>query len=601
MALDSFAPEVILRKRAGMRRSLLEQDNLTDVRIAVLSGSTANEVVDLLELLLLESGLRPAFFLSDYNRVFEQAVLDNRELREFKPSLVYVHTSAINVQAAPSVKLEGADFEASLQAEVARYQAIWDALQNEVGAVVIQNNFEPPAAHPLGNLDAWHLAGRAHFLNALNLEFARESRKRSKLLIQDLQSLAATVGLDAFLDPLRFHQYKILTTQRGSYAIARSLCAIIRGIFGMNRKCLVLDLDNTLWGGVIGDDGLEGIKLGRETPEAEAYTAFQEYCLELRNRGVLLAVCSKNDEANARLGLAHPDAVLKAEHFACIKANWEPKHTNIAEIAKELNLGPDSFVFVDDNPVERAIVSAQLPMVAVPDVGTNVLEFIPALERMRYFESPSLSKEDLERSAQYAENQQRAYEQARFSDYGEYLDSLAMTAEIAPFQPVYLERITQLTNKTNQFNLTTRRMTYAEIEHAASSPEYITLYGKLADKFGDNGLASVILGKCARLELHIELWLMSCRVLKREMEVAMLDTLTELARERGLNTLRGYYARTAKNGMVADHYEKLGFRRVSDSSDGDRSQWLLDVSGYQPRNRHIKIVSPTIVHPGVMA
>ena len=244
---------------------------------------------------------------------------------------------------------------------------------------------------------------------------------------------------------------------------------------------------------------------------------------------MLLAVCSKNNEEIARQGFAHPDSVLRLEHFASFKANWEPKHENLLAIAQELNLGVDSFVFVDDNPAERTIVQAQLPAVAVPDVGSEVSQFAAVIERGRYFEPISLSGEDLARAALYQTNAARSSAEAKFANYGEYLDSLEMTAEIERFRPVYMERIAQLTNKTNQFNLTTRRYTLAEMEAIARDPQYIGLYGRLADKFGDNGLISVVLGRREGSMLHLDLWLMSCRVLKRDMELAMLDALAERA------------------------------------------------------------------------
>jgi FkbH-like protein len=347
-----------------------------------------------------------------------------------------------------------------------------------------------------------------------------------------------------------------------------------------------------LWGGVIGDDGVERIKIGRETPVAEAFTAFQEYCLELRKRGVLLAVCSKNNEDVAKEGFTHPDSVLRLEHFSAFKANWLPKHENILSIAAELNLGVDSFVFVDDNPAERALVAAQLAMVAVPDVGSDVSKFTSVIQAAQYFEPFRISVEDLQRAEQYAANSERQALQSKFANYGEYLDSLNMTAEIDCFAREYLERIAQLTNKTNQFNLTTRRFTFAEIEAMASSSHHVTLYGRLSDEFGDNGLVSVVIGRIEADLLHVDLWLMSCRVLNREMELAMLDKLVEQAQKRNISAIKGYYIRTAKNGMVADHYQKLGFRCESRDKEGQSSEWTLPISAYDPKTRHIRIKEP---------
>ncbi len=369
------------------------------------------------------------------------------------------------------------------------------------------------------------------------------------------------------------------------------MAAIFRAIYGRSRKCLVLDLDNTLWGGVIGDDGVDRIRIGKETAEAEAFTAFQQYCKRIRQRGVLLAVCSKNTDAIAREGFRHPDSVLSLEDFAAFRANWEPKHENLLAIARELNIGVDSLVFVDDNPAERAIVAAQLPAVAVPDVGSDVTQFIRVIERERYFESVRLSSDDVARASQYAANAQRVEAESRFASYGEYLDSLQMQAEIGPFTPVYMDRIAQLINKTNQWNLTTRRYTRGEVDRVAEAPDHVTLYGKLADVFGDNGLISIIIGRREGAALHVDTWLMSCRVLKRDMELAMLDALVACAQRLGLHSLIGTYLRTEKNGMVSDHYEKLGFQCTARAEDGSASTWRLNLAdGYRPRNTHIKVL-----------
>ena len=365
------------------------------------------------------------------------------------------------------------------------------------------------------------------------------------------------MGLDRWFDPRRWFSYKLPTSAEGSNALATSLAATVTALFGRTRKVLVLDLDNTLWGGVIGDDGVDRIQIGPETPLAEAYTAFQRYCLRLRDRGILLAVCSKNDAALAGEGFDHPDSVLRLEHFACFRANWQSKRENLLSIAAELSLGLESFVFVDDNPAERALVRAQIP-------------------------------EDASRSALYRADTRRAAAAANCFSYASYLDSLDMTAEIEPFNTLYLGRITQLTNKTNQFNLTSRRYTLAEMQSIHADPNALHLYGRLSDRFGDNGLISVLLGHRNGDILDIDLWLMSCRVLKRDMEYAMLDEVVARARARGIRTLRGTYVPTRKNDAVADHYARMGFHLLSSQADGS-TVYTLDLAGYQPRNRHIRV------------
>ena len=588
MALDSLLIEDLIRKRRSLRRAFSAREGLQPLRIAVLGGSTTNELVDLLELHLLESGFAPVFHQSEYGQFYEEAVLNTESLKAFAPDLVYVHTSFRNVLSGPSVQATEEDLAAKVETEVERYRQIWSALGEALGCQIIQNNFELPPFSPLGNLDAVVPAGSDRFYLALNEAFAREALTNKKLVLQNIHGLSAKLGLLRWFDWERWFSYKLLYTIEAARVMAQSLTAIVRALYGRSRKVLVLDLDNTLWGGVIGDDGADRIQIGRETPIAEAYTAFQEYCLSLWRRGVLLAVCSKNDEQVARSGFAHPDSVLKLEHISAFRANWEPKHENILSIAAELNLGADSFVFVDDNPAERAIVAAQIPGIAVPEMGDNPALYPLIVEAGRYFEAVSLSQDDLARTAQYAENAQRTLAQAAFANYGEYLDSLEMSAEIERFRPVYLERIAQLTNKTNQFNLTTRRYTLAEMEAISKDDGYIGIYGRLTDRFGDNGLVSVVLGRRDGADLHMDLWLMSCRVLKRDMELAMLDALVDHATQHKIERIKGFYLPTKKNGMVADLYDRLGFERESETPDGSVS-YRLDIGTYQKQNRHIRI------------
>ena len=586
--IDSLSLDDLLVKRKGLRRQLAAQAGLQDIRIAVLGGSTTNEVVDLLEIGLLSSGFRPNFYQCEYGRYYEEAVLDPDALIEFRPDVVYIHTSSLNVQEFAPLQCSEEELQGYVDVEVERYKRIWTSLEQNLSCQIIQNNFELPAFAILGNMDAIAYGGHSNFVMRLNLAFACAGVSNKKLLIQDVHGISARIGLKQWFDWERWFSYKILHTPEANLAIALSLTSMVRSMYGKSRKVLVLDLDNTLWGGVIGDDGVEKIQIGRETPVAEAYTAFQEYCLSLRNRGVLLAVCSKNDEEIAKQGFEHPDSVLKLEHISCFKANWEPKHENILAIGRELNLGVDSFVFVDDNPAERAIVEAQVEGIAVPDIGRDVVNYAGIIEAGRYFEPVSLSAEDFERAEQYAKSSERTAFETKFADYGEYLDSLEMSAEIDTFKPVYLDRIAQLTNKTNQFNLTTQRYTLAEIEAISTDSRYIGLYGRLSDRFGDNGLISIVLGRREDATLHLDLWLMSCRVLKRDMEFAMLDAVVDHARTAGVDTLLGYYLPTRKNVMVADHYEKLGFiRRNSSAEDG--SIFYLSVSEYAPRNTHIKV------------
>ena len=421
------------------------------------------------------------------------------------------------------------------------------------------------------------------------------ARTHSRFLINDIHYLSAQVGQAEWFRSNYWYSFHMAVSPTATVALARNVAAIVKSAYGKSKKCLVLDLDNTLWGGVIGDDGVQNLILGRDHPVGEAFLDFQRYVKGLKRRGVILAVCSKNDAENAKEGFSHPDSVIKLEDFSAFKANWDPKPENIRAIAAQLNIGLDSIVFVDDNPAERDFVAEQLPEVAVPNVGADVSSFAEVLEHEHYFEVDKLVQDDLNRSAYYSSNAERSAGEGKFSDYGEFLASLEMTAEIGSFLPVYLERITQLINKTNQFNLTTRRYTSAEVVAIAQDPGFITLYGRLGDKFGDNGLVSVVIGQVLDETVQLDLWLMSCRVLKREMEFAMFDALVEQCQARGIRKIVGIYIPSKKNGMVAGHYASLGFTAIAGASE-DRELWCYNVPAtYSPRTRYIRRTADGLV------
>ncbi|MCD8209127.1 MAG: HAD-IIIC family phosphatase, partial [Bacteroidales bacterium] len=450
---------------------------------------------------------------------------------------------------------------------------------------IIQNNFEYPFYRLLGNRDASDIHGATNYITRLNQKFYEYAQSHEKFYINDINYLSACYGLDQWEDPLSWHMYKYACAVPAIPDLAFNLSKIIKAIFGKNKKGLVLDLDNTLWGGVVGDDGVDNIEIGPETSTGQAYTEFQNYLKQLKQIGVLLNIASKNDSDNAISGLNHPSGILKPEDFIEIRANWDPKDRNFQEIAEALNLLPESLVLVDDNPAERDLVTGQIPGVSAPELD-QVENYIRILDRSGFFENVSLSADDLKRNEMYRENARRSQLQASFDSYEDYLNSLEMRAEIRAFEPVYMARIAQLTNKTNQFNLTTKRYSQAEIEEMANDPDYITLYGRLEDKFGDNGVVSVVIGERHGDELDIILWLMSCRVLKRDMEYAMMDALVERAREEGITRINGYYNPTAKNGMVKNFYADLGFEKVREEEDGS-TIWALPLSNGYTKQNHV--------------
>lgn len=583
-----FDPSEIIQKRRSLRRTLLADGRpRIEKRIAVLGGSTTSDIVKTMELFLLDNGIAPVFYESEYAQYYQDAMFPGEELLSFRPDLVFFHTSNRNVTNWPEITDSAEVVEQKLNAEFDKFTAMWASVREKFHCPIIQNNFEPPFFRLLGNRDAYDCHGRTNFLNRLNLRFADYAASHESFFLNDLAYVAADYGLRAFSNPLFWNMYKYAMCFEAIPAFAFNTANIVKSIFGKNKKALALDLDNTLWGGVVGDDGVDGIEIGQETGVSQSYYEFQSYLKLLKAQGILLTVCSKNDHENAIAGLNHPEGALKPDDFVVIKANWENKDRNIVEIAAELNILPDAIVFADDNPAERAIVRAQVPGVTVPEMD-GVENYIAAIDRGGYFEVTSFSDDDLKRNEMYKANAQRAAQMAAFGDYQEYLRSLEMTAVIDDFLPVYLARITQLSNKSNQFNLTTRRYTTAEMEQVFESDDHIRLYGKLIDRFGDNGVVSVVIGRVEGEALDIELWLMSCRVLKRDMELAMLDRLVERCRARGLTRIYGNYYPTAKNKMVKELFGSFGFEKISEDEAGN-TRWVLELAGYEPKNHVIAV------------
>ncbi|MBP3820011.1 MAG: HAD-IIIC family phosphatase, partial [Butyrivibrio sp.] len=529
---------------------------------------------------------------SEYGQYWQDAMFPG-ELNDFNPDIIYIHTSNRNITDFPTMDDSAEAVDEKLQKAYQHFETMWKKLSDTYHCPIIQNNFEAPFYRLLGNRDFFDVHGRLSFINRLNEKFAEYARKASdsaeSFFINDINYLSSCYGLDQWSDPLAWHMYKYALCIPAIPTLSFNVANIIKSIYGKNKKGLVLDLDNTLWGGVVGDDGVDGIEIGQETNLGQVYAEFQNYVKMQKDIGVLLTVDSKNDEENAIAGLNHPDGSLKPDDFVAIKANWEPKSENMKAIAKELNILPESLVFVDDNPAERAIVEGQIKGAAVPEIDSPE-HYIRIIDHAGFFEATSVSDDDRKRNEMYMANKKRTELEESFTDYSEYLKSLEMEAEIAPFEKMYMPRIAQLTNKSNQFNLTTKRYTQDDIEKTAADDSNITLYGRLKDKFGDNGIVSLVIGNIrSGAELHIDLWLMSCRVLKRDMEFAMMDALVEKARERGIKTIYGYYYPTAKNKMVKEFYDIQGFDLVSEDADGNKT-YKLDISqNYENKNKVISV------------
>ena len=560
-----------------------------NVKIAVLGSITTPQIVDLLDLYLQAGRLSPHFYESDYGVIHQEFLDPTSGLHRFKPDFVLILTSWRDLGPRPQVTDGREEAKRCVDQEVARWTILWEIARRQLGCQVIQTNFARPAWRAMANLDASHPAGLSRFITLVNLELADAATPG--VTIYDLDQRAAAVGRWQWNDDRFYYEAKLPCSPEHMVDYAYGLASLVLAQRGAVRKCLALDLDNTLWGGVIGDDGLSGICLGQGDPRGEAFVEFQRYVRALRQRGVILAVCSKNEEAIAREAFEkHPEMVLRLDDFSCFIANWDDKATNLARIARDLNIGLDSVVFFDDNPAERSIVRRLRPEVAVPEVPDDPSQFIRVLDQARYFELIVISTEDLKRTESYRADSQREELAASLGDLDEFLRSLEMQARIEPVNPANLERSAQLINRSNQFNLTTRRYTSADLLEISQKADWITRTVSLRDRFGDTGLISVLLARVEGQSLVLDTWLMSCRVLKRGVERLLLNHVVRVARERGLKLLVGEYIPTPKNGLVRDHYPTLGFTHA-DASTQEVSRWELRIDG--SRNPLVHFIQET--------
>jgi len=553
-----------------------ELQGLHPIKIAILATNTVSHLNESVLFWLAKEGFSVELFESDFD-VIHQTTLDPKSrLYEFAPDITVFFTSYRDIKSFSPSGATLEDVENTIKCAVDDVKLLWSAVRKNCNSHIIQTNADIPAHRVFGNYEGSVAWSRQNFLRRFNLELP--ASKPNGVSILDLEAICSNFGV------LQWHDHRYWYHSRHAFSldaigyVAFELSKLIGAIKGMTKKCLVLDLDNTLWGGVVGDDGVDKLVLGYG-PVGEAFVDFQKFILSLKDRGVILAVCSKNEESIAKQPfLRHPDMQLKLEDISVFKANWNNKAENIIEIAKALNIGLDSLVFVDDNPVERGLVRELLPVVSVPEMPNDPAEFISAICEQSYFEIDSFSMEDRNRSSYYQENAARKDYEAGFDDISAYLKSLRMVATAGMLDQSNLARAVQLINKTNQFNLTTIRYTETEVLEMMADPKTICRYFKLADKFGDNGLISVIILKqIDEATLLIDTWVMSCRVFSRGMEEFVLNDLAAVAESFGYTVLCGKYLKTNKNKPVEDLYDRLGFSLIK--SNNDSSEWKMELSG----------------------
>ena len=582
----SISPYLDYSSLRALSKYLHSDKNPDSLRILVVGGSTISQLVELLEVFLAGAGIPAVICLGEYGSFRQELLAPNNAIDEFRPQIVFIASGTRDVARRPSLTGDLSDVSSLLESEISDWERLWSRANERWGATIIQNTFEAMPYDPLGHFAARHPSSFNVWVSQLNASMT--SRAPGYVVFHDLNQLILERGAKEWFDPRFYLEAKMPCGPECLVSYAHSVMSLIRGLAGKSKKVLVLDLDNTIWGGTVGDLGPGGIQLGQGSAEGEAFLAFQQYAKSLHDRGILLAVCSKNDDLKAREPFQkRSDMVLKLTDIACFIANWQDKAQNLREIAKTLSLGIDSLVFMDDNPAERALVRRLLPEVSVPEVPEDPSGYIQALAKHRYFETTSFTKEDALRAEYYEKNAKREILASKSEDLNSFLISLEMKASISPVSNINLDRVTQLINKSNQFNLTTYRYTYAEVQDLANKPDYRTLTISLKDTLGDNGLISVIFIKKVGQVLEIELWLMSCRVLLRGVEQVAINQIASLAKSLDCKMIVGKYIPTEKNSMVSDLYSKLGFG-FAEKID-NISFWHLKIDSFNPFETQIKL------------
>lgn len=578
--LHRLAKSVTLAINQGL------ESPLTRLTLGLVSNANTDFIIPALVATAARYGIALKVISAPFGVTMQAALDPDASLTKAKPDAILLALDYREFIPEFSI-LE--DPEMSLESAVQHVSVMANAFQERCQANIIVQTIVAPPERLFGSMDRRHAGAPAWFAARFNERLSNEVCGGSVLLL-DAEYLANRVGVDAWFDRAQWITARLPFSQNMVPLYADSVARLLGSMRGKSRRVLVLDLDNTLWGGVVGDDGVEGIVLGQGDPRGEAYLDMQKAVLALKQRGILLAICSKN---NADMALAafrhHPAMLLKENDFAAMRIDWNDKASNIEAIAAELSLGLDSFVFVDDNPIEREQVRQALPQVAVLELSSNPATYSRTLLGRGYFESITFSEEDRKRADFYASQSARNALLANSRDLTGFLASLEM--RISFNDMLGWERFTQLINKSNQFNLTTRRYSQAEIMAIVGESRNLALQVRLADRFDDNGMISAIICRPIHDGWEIDTWVMSCRVLNRMVEFAVINEIVRQARSRGIRLVYGIFLATERNNMVRDHYAKLGFELVEDS--GQMSRWVLDSDVFTPFEIPIKMDSVT--------
>jgi FkbH-like protein len=560
--------------------------SLSTFKLGIVSNGTIDFLKPMLEVAALRHGVLLELCAADFGQGMQEALNPDSKLNRFRPDAVLL---ALDHRGLPFRSIDAnrwPPFDA--RAAFAELAAMRDGFRRHGRTICLVQTLPAPADLVFGSLETAIAGSLRAEIARFNALLAEDALAKGDLLV-DVDWLAQSVGLAQWYDDRQWFLARLPFLQRALPLYADFVARIPAAMRGKAKKCLVLDLDNTLWGGVIGDDGLEGIALNEGDARGEAHRAVQAAADQLRRRGVVLAVCSKNDDATARLPFrSHPGMILKEDDIAVFVANWNDKASNLERIAQQLDLGLDSFVLLDDNPAERELIRQALPQVTVPELGPDAATYARTLLAAGYFESIAFTAEDLARAEQYRDNAERAQLLETSRDLNDFLRSLQMEIEFAPFDARGRKRTTQLINKTNQFNVTTRRYTEAQVAEMETSPRHCTLQVSVRDRFGDNGMIGVVICEVVDDAWRIDSWLMSCRVLNRRIEEAICNRLVEAAQAAGARRLIGEYIPTNRNGIVAELFSGLGFEQTGES--GGSHFWTLDLERFEPFDVPVRVV-----------
>lgn len=570
----------ILKDFTALRKNLKKDaSGLKTIRVALVGDTSTQFLNQALKGYAFDEGYCFDVYEADYDQLDAQILDTSSELYDRNPEFIVIFQS-VQKLAKKFYKSDKVRFADDYLAAVENYA---NTIASKLPAKILYFNIPELNDSVFGNFANKTNHSLLYQIRKINFGLMELAMHQKHVNILDYSAITAQYGKAFTFDPKIYYTSDMVLSLDVLPVVAKQITEIILSVTGKFKKCLVIDLDNTMWGGIIGDDGIENIQVG-DLGIGKAFTELQLWMKQLKKRGIILAVCSKNNDATAREPFEkHPDMVLRLEDIAVFVANWETKADNLKYIQSILNIGFDSMVFLDDNPFERSMVRTHFPEVTVPELPEDPGLYLDYLVKLNLFETASYSEEDEQRTRQYQEEAGRAMAQKSFVNEDDFLANLEMTSQVKAFDKFTVPRVAQLSQRSNQFNLRTVRYTETDIEKIANSPEHATFSFTLTDKFGDNGLIAVIILSKQNKSLFIDTWLMSCRVLKRGMENFTLNTLVQYARQEGFDTIVGEYIPTAKNSMVKDHYANLGFMEVN-------GRWELKVNEFKERKHFITAV-----------